>query len=136
MTRKTTLLSLGALAIVAVGVVLFLSLAPADGIMTKKNGTYIVNTTKLTPNVRGYAGPTPLEITIKGDKITDIKALPNHDTPDFFVSAKNKLFKQYKGKTVAEALALQPDGATGATYSSRAIVTNLQEGLKYYKAHK
>lgn len=136
MTKKTTLIALILTVLIAAGVALFLSLTPDDGIMSHKGGVYTVNTTKLTPKVRGYAGTVPLEVTISGDKIQAIKALPNHETPDFFISAKNKVFAQYKGKTVKQALAAQPDVASGATYSSRAIIANVQAALKYYQKHK
>ena len=37
--------------------------------MTKlKDGTYVVNTTTLASNVRGYLGATPLEVYIKKNK--------------------------------------------------------------------
>lgn len=136
MSKKTVLIALAATALAVVGVVLFLSLKPGDGIMTRKGDSYIVNTTKLTPKVRGYAGAVPLEVTISGDRIQALKALPNQETPEFFNSAKQKVFKQYQGKTVKEALALRPDAMTGATYSSGAIIANVQAALKYYQQHK
>ncbi len=135
-TRKTRFISIGITAVVVAGIALFLSLKPADGIMQKKGNAYIVNTTKLTPDVRGYAGPVPIEVTISAGKITSIKALPNHETADFFQSAKNKITKQYVGLTVRQARALHPDAATGATYSSRALIQNINQALNYYEAHK
>ncbi len=37
-----------------------------DNVMRKQaNGTYVVNTTSLAANVRGYKGATPLEVYIK-----------------------------------------------------------------------
>ena len=136
MTKKTILIALSLTALIAASVALFLSLKPDDGIMTAKGNVYVVNTTKLTPKVRGYAGIVPLEVTISGDKIQAIKPLQNRETPDFFRAAINKLFAQYKGKTVKQALAERPDVATGATYSSRAIIANVQVALEYYQTHK
>lgn len=136
MNRKTILIVLCSVLVVAAALTIFLSLKPGDGIMTRKGDAYVVNTTKLTPKVRGYAGAVPLEVTIVGDKVKAIKALPNQETPEFFNSAKNKIFKQYIGKSVSQALALRPDAMTGATYSSGAIIANVHEALKYYSTHK
>lgn len=44
--------------------------------------------------------------------------------------ATKKVFAQYEGLTVAEALKLKPDVATGATYTSEALIKNIQMGLK------
>ena len=46
------------------------------------------------------------------------------------------MFAQYEGLTVAEALKLKPDVATGATYTSEALIKNIQMGLKQAKAEK
>ncbi len=136
MTRKTIFIALSITALIAAGIALFLSLKPADGVMRKKGNAYIVTTTKLTTKVQGYGGVVPLEVTISGEKITDIKALPNQETPEFFNRAKSKLFQYYKGKTVKQALAQRPDAVSGATYSSGAIIANVQAALKYYQKHK
>lgn len=136
MTRKTLILSAVATTLIAVAAVLLLSLRPDDGIMQKKGNSYIVTTTKLTPKVRGYAGTVPLQVTITSGKIQSIKALPNRETPEFFDSAKRKIFQQYTGKTVKQALSMRPDVLTGATYSSGAIISNVHAALKYYEEHK
>ena len=44
--------------------------AEAQQVMRKeKDGTYIVNTTTIANDVEGYAGPTPVEVYIKKNKI-------------------------------------------------------------------
>lgn len=136
MHKKNLIIALSVLVAVVAAVALFLSLKPSDGIMTRRGDAYIVNTTKLTPKVRGYGGAVPLEVTIRGEKITELRALANQETPEFFNSAKNKLFRFYKGKTVSEALRSRPDAMTGATYSSGAIIANVQAALKYYQEKK
>ena len=55
------------LMILGVALVL-MSMTKGDGVMTKENGVYIVNTTTLAKNVRGYRGTTPLKIYIKKDR--------------------------------------------------------------------
>ena len=54
---------------VAVAAVVLICATSGDDTMTKKNGVYIVNTTKLGANVQGYNGPTPLKIYIKENRI-------------------------------------------------------------------
>ena len=44
------------------------------------------------------------------------------------------VFAQYEGLTVAEALKLKPDVATGATYTSEALIKNIQMGLNQAKS--
>ena len=39
-------------------------------------------------------------------------------------------------KKVSKAIKNEPDAVTGATYSSDAIMKNVQIGLEYYNAHK
>ena len=108
---------------------------PTDQNMTKANGQTVVNTTNISRTVRGLNGPTPLKIYIKKDKITKIETLSNRETPDFFNRAKAVL-KQYEGKSVKKALSTKVDAVSGATYSSKALIKNVEQGLKYYNQHK
>jgi electron transport complex protein RnfG len=121
---------------VAVTAVVLICATSGDDTMTKKNGVYIVNTTKLGANVQGYNGPTPLKIYIKEDKIEKIEALPNDETPRFFEMVKNGLLNKWNGMTVKQAAAANVDAVTGATYSSNAVKENVRLGVKYYQKHK
>ena len=112
-----------------------LGIMPTDQNMTKANGQTVVNTTNISRTVRGLNGPTPLKIYIKKDKITKIETLSNRETPDFFNRAKAVL-KQYEGKSVKKALSTKVDAVSGATYSSKALIKNVEQGLKYYNQHK
>ena len=112
-----------------------LGFMPTDQNMTKANGQTVVNTTNISRTVRGLNGPTPLKIYIKKDKITKIETLSNRETPDFFKRAKAVL-KQYEGKSVKKALSTKVDAVSGATYSSKALIKNVEQGLKYYNQHK
>ena len=112
-----------------------LGFMPTDQNMTKANGQTVVNTTNISRTVRGLNGPTPLKIYIKKDKITKIETLSNRETPDFFNRAKAVL-KQYEGKSVKKALSTNVDAVSGATYSSKALIKNVEQGLKYYNQHK
>lgn len=123
------------LVVVAVAV-LFISFAPGDDIMTIENGVYVVNTTKLAPEVRGYMGATPLKIYIKDDKILKIEALPNDETPGFFKAVKEDLLDAWNGMAVKQAMNAKVDAVSGATFSSKAVQENVRLGLEYYNKNK
>ena len=106
-----------------------------DNVMTKqKDGTYVVNTTTLASNVRGYVGATPLEVYIKKNKVVKVVALPNKETPKIFAKVKSGMLPKYAGKKTSAVNSV--DGVTGATYSSKAVKANVEAAVKYYKAHK
>ncbi len=107
-----------------------------DNTITKEDGTYIINTTELGKNIEGYNGPTPLKIYIKKNKVVKIEALKNQETPKYYARVKKALFEKWNNLKVSEAQKLQVDGVTGATYTSEAVIKNVQAGLDYYKKHK
>ncbi len=117
-------------------VVLLMSAKKNDGVITKENGVYVVNTTTLAADVDGYIGATPLKIYIKNNKIEKIEALKNQETPKYFAKVKKQVLDKWNGKTVKEALKMQVDGVTGATLSSDAVKENVKRGLEYYQKHK
>lgn len=106
---------------------------PANTLTTEAGGLQVVNTTTLGHDVSGYGGPVPLKIYLRSGRVERIEALPNSESPAFFDRAAALLTK-WNGLTVDEALALQVDGVSGATFSSRAIVENVQRGLRYAAA--
>lgn len=79
--------------------------------------------------VAGYAGPVPLQIYVSNGVVDSVVALPNVETPDFFRRAEEILHK-WDGLTIEEAAQLHVDAVSGATYSSNAIIDNVQRGLK------
>ena len=107
-----------------------------DGVITKENGVYVVNTTSLATDVEGYIGTTPLKIYIQKNKILKIEALHNQETPKYFAKIKKQLLDKWNGMTVKEAQKAQVDGVTGATMSSDAVKENVKRGLDYYQKHK
>ena len=120
-----------------IGIALVLmSMAKGDGVMVKENGVYIVNTTTLSKDVRGYRGTTPLKIYIKKNKIEKVEALKNRETPEYFRDVENQMLPKWKGMTVKKALATEVDGVSGATLSSRAVRENVKRGLEYYQKNK
>ena len=134
MKQLRTILALVLLAAVAV--------APMQGKNKKKattpkaGQTPVIYTGELGKKIYGYNGTTPLNIHIEGGRIVRIEALPNDETPQYFKRAAAKIFPQYEGKTVAEARQLRVDAVTGATYSSEAIIKNIQLGLEQAASNK
>jgi electron transport complex protein RnfG len=123
------------LMILGVALVL-MSMTKGDGVITKENGVYIINTTTLAKNVRGYRGTTPLKIYVKKNKIEKVEALKNRETPEYFDEVVNAMFPKWKGMTVKKALTTEVDCVTGATLSSRAVQENVKRGLEYYEKNK
>ena len=113
-----------------------MSFMAGDDTMTKENGVYVINTTEIGKNVEGYNGPTPLKIYINNNKVEKIEALKSFETPKYYVKVKKALLEKWNGLKVKEAQALQVDAVTGATFSSEAVIKNVQLGLDYYQSHK
>lgn len=101
------------------------------------DGSYVINTTTLTPNVKGFRGATPLEVTIKKNKVVKVTPLPNRETPKYFAKVKALVLSKYSGMKVSKATnANAVDGVTGATFSSKAVKANVAAAVAYYQAHK
>ena len=116
--------------------VLMMSAMPGDKPLTRNGKQYIINTTTISKGVKGYLGNTPLKIYITNNKIDKIEALPNKETPKYFLKVKNQMLDKWNGMTVTKAITADVDGVTGATFSSDAVKKNVKLGLEYYKAHK
>ena len=107
----------------------------SDTLEVQPDGTFVVNTRVLAKDVQGYGGPVPLKIHIDKDgRLTAIEAEPNAESPSFFDHAK-ELFSRWQDKTIDEAMAEDVDAVSGATFSSKAIIRNVQRGLAYAKQH-
>ena len=103
-----------------------------DTLEVTPDGAFVVNTKPLAKDVQGYGGPVPLKIHIKDGRVAAVEAEPNAESPDFFNRAK-ELLNHWQGKSVDEALAEEVDAVSGATFSSKAIIANMQRGLAYAK---
>lgn len=100
----------------------------------KQSSTQVIYTGEIAKKVIGYNGPIPLNITIKNGVIENIEVLDNQESPSYLKRATAKVLPQYIGKTVVEAKKLDADIATGATYSSQALIKNIQMGLEQVKS--
>ena len=103
-----------------------------DTLEVTPDGALVVNTKPLAKDVQGYGGPVPLKIHIKDGRVAAVEAEPNAESPDFFNRAK-ELLNHWQNKSVDEALAEEVDAVSGATFSSKAIIANMQRGLAYAK---
>ena len=105
---------------------------PVETVSVDGDGATVINTTEIGKDYIGYAGPTPVEITIQDNKITKVKALENKETPEFFGAVRNSdLLDAYNGLTPAEAAQKKLDAVSGATYTSDAIINNMRAGVNY-----
>lgn len=90
----------------------------------------IITTAPYTTDVKGFAGPTPLYIYVsKEGTIKQIIAADNADTSDFFNRAFTSLAPQWRDKSMEQAATLKVDAVSGATFSSNAIIANVQRTL-------
>lgn len=110
----------------------FMSLCPADAVISQENGMTVVNTTTLADDVEGYAGPTPLKIYIKKGKIEKIEGLKNMETPKYWALIKRDLLGKWNGLAVKKAAEQKVDVVTGATFTSEAVIENVKRGLNHY----
>ncbi|MCM1138205.1 MAG: 4Fe-4S binding protein [Muribaculum sp.] len=91
----------------------------------------VINTTPLSKNIVGFAGPTPVNIYVNSqNKIDSIVPLPNSETPEFFRKLHDEgLLSAWDNKSLSEAARLKVDAVSGATLSSNAIIQNVRLGI-------
>ena len=112
------------------------SFIAGDDIMIKEDGMYVINTTQLGKDIEGYAGPTPLKVYIKNNKVERIEFLKSQESPKYYQKVKKALAEKWNGQKVKVASKQQVDAVTGATFSSEAVIKNVQLALDYYTKHK
>jgi uncharacterized protein with FMN-binding domain len=105
-----------------------------ESVVEQADGSLLVNTSAIAKDVQGYGGPTPLQIQVKDGVVVDVQALKNNESPDFFDRAFNHLLPKWKGQKVDDILAQAPDGVSGATMSSHALIQNMQRALNEVRA--
>lgn len=95
----------------------------------------IVSSKRLAPGVRGFGGATPVYVCIAADgTVQGVAAGANAETPDFFNRAAGHILPLWNGHAAQEAQTLEVDAVSGATFSSRAIIANVQAALAAYNA--
>lgn len=112
------------------------SMKAGDDTITKEDDMFIINTTELGKDIEGYNGPTPMKVYIKKNKVEKIEFLKSTESPKYYAQVKKALIDKWNGLKVKEARSKQVDAVTGATYSSEAVIQNVQLALDYYQNHK
>ena len=120
----------------AFAAIVLMSAGKQDGAITKEGGVYVVNTTTIVNGVAGYNGPVPVKIYIQKNKSEKSEVLKNQETPKYLAKVKKEILTAWDGLTVKDAKAKKVDGVTGATFTSEAIIQNVQKGLDYYQKNK
>ena len=118
---------------IVLAAVALMSAGQHDSPMTKENGVVIVNTTTIAKDVEGYNGAVPVKIYIKKNKIEKIEVLKNQETPKYLAQVKKAMLNAWDGLTVKAAKAKKVDAVTGATFTSEALIENVNKGLDYYQ---
>lgn len=96
---------------------------------------HVLSSAPFAPDIKGFAGPTPLYIYVDTEgRVVRSAAGENAETPDFFASAWEGTTPKWEGKDAETGAKLKVDAVSGATYSSRAIVRNMQQTLAAYAA--
>ena len=98
------------------------------------DGSCTINTVKLGEKIKGYAGPVPVSITIKDTVIQSVAMLGNIETPEYLTDIENRMLPKYKGLSINSIR--EVDAVSGATFSSRAIMRNVEVAVGYYREHK
>ena len=127
---------LGLIALMALATTIEGAAPQSDEVMAKVNGVYVVNTTTLGKDIQGYVGTTPVKVYIKKNKVEKVEFLKNQESPKYIARVKKALLNKWDGLKVKEAAKQQVDGVTGATFTSDAIIKNVQLALDYYQQHK
>lgn len=100
--------------------------------------TTTLHSSPYTDRVIGFAGPTPLTITLdSSNRITEILLLPNKETPSYQqIAVDAGLLNAWNGLTPTEALSKKVDAISGATFSSRGIIQTVHKRLEVYESQR
>lgn len=83
---------------------------------------------------KGFNDVIPLEINMADGKIASINILDNKETPRFLDRVKDGgLVERFYGLTPKEAINLDVDAVSGATYSSNAIIKSVKTSMAVYE---
>jgi len=119
-----------------ISVLFFSSFMAGDSTMTKENGVYIINTTELGKDIEGYNGPTPMKVYISKNKVEKIEFLKSMESPKYYAKVKKALQDKWNGLKVKDAKTQKVDIVTGATFSSEAVIKNVQLAIDYFDTNK
>ena len=106
--------------------------ACTDKNITKNDdGSITINTTEIGNNVKGFYNTVPLNVTVKGNTIVEVEILPNEETPEFLDKVKENLLPKLKNLDFEKLSDV--DAVSGATYTSSAVLKNVELAIEYIK---
>ena len=95
----------------------------------------VLSSSLFTEEFIGYAGTTPLFVYVdKEGKVQSVAPAANEETPGFFRRAAKGILDKWNGLSVEEALNLDVDVVSGATYTSKSLISNVRSVLSVYVA--
>lgn len=107
-----------------------------DTLSIQPDGSIIISTKPIAKDVHGYGGPVPLSIYLSRNGVVDsIVPQANAESPGFFARVL-PILSQWQGKTIDEAMRTEVDAVSGATFSSKAVITNVERGLAFAMQHQ
>lgn len=97
-------------------------------------GNDTLYTAEYCQDITGFNGAIPLEINMVNGKIASIVILENDETPHFLDKVTDaELVERFYGLTPKEAIDLDIDAVSGATFSSRAIIKSVKTRMAIYE---
>lgn len=97
-------------------------------------GTTTLYTEEYCKDIIGFNGDIPMEINMVDGKIENINILDNDETPGFLRKVTNsELLESFYGLTPKEAIDIEIDAVSGATYSSTAIIKSVKRTMEVYE---
>lgn len=104
-----------------------------DNNKTQTAGDTTLYTEEYCSDIIGFNGSIPLEISMKDGKIANINILENEETPRFLQHVIDaNLIEKFYGLTPKEAIELNIDAVSGATYSSTAMIKTVKTRMAIY----
>lgn len=95
--------------------------------------TVVISSIGIADKVIGYAGTTPVEISIANGRIVSVVPLDNDESPAFMRSVtESGLFDRWNGLTPDEAITAGVDAVSGATYTSSAVIKSVRLTMAHY----
>lgn len=96
-------------------------------------GNETLYTEEFCKDIVGFNDIIPLEINMVDGKIANINILDNKETPRFLQKVTDaQLVENFYGLTPKEAVNLEIDAVSGATYSSNAIIKSVKRRMEIY----
>ena len=95
----------------------------------------VLYTEEFCKDIVGFNDVIPLEINMIDGRIASINILENQETPRFLQRVTDdNLVEKFYGLTPKEAIELDIDAVSGATYSSNAIIQSVKTRMEIYDA--